>query len=135
VVFKHFVVWLTHSDQPFFDFFSSIPLIILYIILWRKKAFESHYFTFSFLLLLPALLIYVLFAETGYRMYHANFYWQIPITLFLTHFSILISVGKSYFNNGEKISLKVGIMATIYFLQCSFGLAFWLRIVFSRILM
>jgi hypothetical protein len=128
VVIKPFFVWLSLSDQPFFDFVSSIPLILMYFILWKKKAFESQYFTFSLLLLFFALLIYAVFAESGHRELHANFYWQIPVALFLTHLSILLAVAKSHFKSPGKVSIQIRVMILIYLVQVGFGLAYWLRI-------
>ncbi|WP_139316616.1 hypothetical protein [Algoriphagus marinus] len=128
VVINPFYVWLSLSEQPFFDFVSSIPLILMYLILWRKKAFESQYFTFSLLLLFFAFFIYAVFAESGYRELHANFYWQIPVALFLTHLSILIAVAKSYFKSPGKVSIQIKVMIFIYLIQVGFGLAYWLRI-------
>jgi hypothetical protein len=128
VVINPFFVWFYFSDQPFFDFISSMPLVLMYLILWRRKAFESQYFTFSILLLFFALLIYAVFAESGYRELHANFYWQIPLTLFLTHLSIVLAVAKSYLKNPNKYSIQVIVMVAIYLIQFGFGLAYWLRI-------
>jgi hypothetical protein len=128
VVINPFFVWLHLSDQPIFDFVSSLPLLISFLILWRKKAFESPYFNFSFLLLLFAFFIYAVFAESGFRELHANFYWQIPIALFLTHLSILISTAKDYVNTDSKVSGRVLVMLFIYLVQVGFGIAYWLRI-------
>jgi len=134
VVINLFFVWLHFSDQSIFDFLSSIPLILIYLILWGKKAFEYQYFTFSFLLLFFALLIYAVFAESGFRELHGNFYWQIPIALFLTHLSIVFDVGKSYFNNNGKPTIKVIVLLVIYLIQFGFGLTYWLRIFTGLIL-
>jgi hypothetical protein len=128
VVINPFFVWLSFSDQPVFDFISSIPLVLMYLILWRKRAFESQYFTFAFLMLLSAFLIYAVFAESGYRELHANFYWQIPLTLFLTHLSIVFAIAKSYLKKPDKPTIQVSVLSVIYLIQVGFGLAFWLRI-------
>jgi hypothetical protein len=110
VVINPFFVWFSFSDQPVFDFISSMPLVLMYLILWRKKAFESHYFTFSFLMLLSAFLIYAVFAESGYRELHGNFYWQIPLTLFLTHLSIIFAIAKSYLEKPDKPTIQVFVL-------------------------
>jgi hypothetical protein len=128
VVINPFFVWLHFSDQPIFDFLSSIPLILIYLILWGKKAFESQYFTLSFLLFFFALFIYAVFAESGFRELHGNFYWQIPIALFLTHLSIVFAVGKSYFDNTGKPTIKMIVLSVIYLIQFGFGLAYWFRL-------
>lgn len=128
VVIQPMRVWLYFSQQPLFDFITSIPLLLAYLMLWRKEAFSNPYFSFSALLFGFALLIYALFAETGFREFHGNFYWQIPLTLFLMHLSILFAVGKSYVANPKFLSSRLLVLALIYLLQLGFGIAYWLRI-------
>ncbi|PZX49783.1 hypothetical protein LV84_04175 [Algoriphagus ratkowskyi] len=128
VVINPFLVWLHFSDQPVFDFVSSIPMIMMFLILWGKRAFDSSYFYFSLISLFFALMIYAVFAESGFRELHGNFYWQIPIALFLTHLSILITLAKEYVNKDRRASSRVIVMILIYLVQVSFGIAYWLRI-------
>src|SRR5690606_24800109 len=121
-------IWLHLSQEPIFDFVSSFPLLIGFLILRRKKAFESPLFGFSLLLLFFAVLVYLLFAETGFREFHANFYWQIPIALFLCHLSILQSVVKQFLVEGKKMKGRYILIFSLYIIQAASGIGYWLRI-------
>lgn len=128
VVINPLKVWLKFSQEPFFDFFSSFPLLIAFLILWRKSAFESPLFGFSLLLLFFALLVYLLLAETGFREFHGNFYWQIPIALFLCHLAVVYRVVGQFLNEGRKMRGRYRVMFSIYGIQVALGVAYWLRI-------
>ena len=128
VVINPLKVWLKFSHEPIFDFLSSFPLIFAFLILWRKRAFESPLFSFSLLLLFFALLVYLLLAETGFREFHANFYWQIPIALFLCHLAIVQSVLRDFLTGEKKMERRYGAILSIYLIQVAFGIGYWLRI-------
>jgi len=128
VVINPLKVWLKFSHEPLFDFLSSFPLLFGFLILWRKRAFESPLFVFSLLLLFFALLVYLLLAETGFREFHGNFYWQIPIALFLCHLAIVHSVLGHFLNGGEKMQAKYYAIFSIYLIQVALGIGYWLRI-------
>ena len=95
---------------------------------------RARFFSFSIWTLLLAILIYFLFAETGYREYHGNFYWQIPVALYLHNLSMLLIVLKEYQEKNEKSPFRFKIFASIFSIQVVFGFAYWLRIFFERII-
>lgn len=128
VVIAPLKVWLYFSDQPIFDFISSFPLLIAFLILWKKEAFQSNFFNFSLLNLVFAILVYAIFAETGFREYHGNFYWQIPISLFLNNLSICLLVLKEYLAFPKRSQFSFYILFGIFFLQVILGLVYWGRI-------
>jgi hypothetical protein len=127
VVIAPMKVWLYHSDQPIFDFVSSFPLLITFLCFWKRQAFQSTFFSFSLLNLFFALLVYALFAETGFREYHGNFYWQIPIALFLNSLSICFVVLKEYLEFPQRV-FKYYLLFGVFSLQSILGLIYWLRI-------
>jgi hypothetical protein len=128
VVISPLKVWLHFSQEPFFDFLTSFPLLIGYLTLWRKKAFETPIFGFSLLLLFFALLVYLLLAETGIREFHANFYWQIPIAMFVCHLCIVQAVVTQFIDAGKKIEGRYSVILSIYLIQVALGIGYWLRI-------
>lgn len=128
VVINPLKVWMELSQEPVFDFLSSFPLLFGFLILWRKRAFESRLFGFSLLLLFFALLVYLLLAETGFREFHANFYWQIPIALFLCHLAIVHCVLGDFLAKRKKMEGKYWVILSIYLIQVAFGIGYWLRI-------
>lgn len=134
VVLAPMKVWLYFSDQPVFDFLSSFPLLIAFILLWRKEAFKSSFFSFSLILLFFSLLVYGLFSETGFRQFHGNFYWQIPIALLLNSLSILLHVGKECNLDRTNYRFRHRFIFSIFVLQGLLGVIYWLRIFFGSTL-
>ena len=121
-------VWLKFAREPIFDFLSSFPLLIGYLFFWRKSAFQSSFFNFSLCLLSFAVLIYFILGETGFREYHGNFYWQIPIALYLNNLSILMVALKKYLNDNRKMDLALCTVSTVFIIQFLLGLGYWARI-------
>lgn len=134
IVLKPFNVWLQYSQEPIFDFLSSFPLLIAFLVIWRKKAFNSKFFTFTLYLLFFSLIVYMLFGETGFREFHGNFYWQIPIALFLNYLSIVLFIIHELFANKLKLSTRHYVLFTIYGVQVLMGLGYWIRIFLERTL-
>jgi hypothetical protein len=128
VVLNPLKVWLHFTKEPIFDFITSFPLLFAAIVIWRTKLFENRMFSFSLLLLFFAMLVFFLLAESGFREFHANFYWQIPIALFLCNLSIVYFVLEQFYLEKGTFSTKFIIMIFIYLLQTALGFGFWLRI-------
>ncbi|TXE08810.1 hypothetical protein [Algoriphagus aquimarinus] len=128
IIISPFKIWLHYSHQPILDLLSSIPLLICFLLLWRKTAFEDSMFTFTFILLMFSFIVYFLFSETGFRQYHANFYWQIPIALFLNYMSILSIILKDYRSQSNLFTFNTKFLVAVYLLQVVFGFAYWVRI-------
>jgi hypothetical protein len=126
-----FHVHLHFSKEPLFDFLSSFPSTILFLFFWGKSAFKDQLYRFSFFLLLFALLVYFIFAETGSREFHGNFYWQIPIALYLHYLSMLLIVFQMLFLNNNLINLKITAFGLVYLIQFVFGLIYWNRLFFE----
>ncbi|MGM0944170.1 MAG: hypothetical protein ACQEW9_03240 [Bacteroidota bacterium] len=83
VVFRPGIVFELHSETLFWDIISSFALLFLAWFFLGKRLWRERDFQFSLMLFLGSIAVYLLFAETGKRMIHGNFYWQIPITLFI----------------------------------------------------
>ncbi|MDI1323135.1 MAG: hypothetical protein PSV36_10325 [Algoriphagus sp.] len=131
VILNPFRLFLHYSTEPVFDFFSSFPLTLVFLFLWRKKAFDSQFFNFSLLLLIFALAVYFLFAETGFRELHGNFYWQIPIALFLHNLSIVLIVVQEFLANNKKVNIKIILISAVYLVQVLLGINYWLRLFYG----
>lgn len=134
VVINPLRVHLHFSKEPIFDFLTSFPSTLVFLLFFGKKAFKSQIFLFSFLLLGFALAVYLIFAETGLRELHGNFYWQIPIALFLHYLSMVILVIQDFLKQGKRINLKIGIFGLVYLIQFLFGLVYWHRLFFGHAL-
>jgi len=131
VVISPMKIWFSFTDEPLFDFVTSFPLLFAVLFFWRKKVFKSPMFKFSMLLLFFAILVFFLLAESGFREFHANFYWQIPIALFICNLSIVYFVLEQFILENKKKTLKYIVMFSIYSLQTTLGVIFWLRILIN----
>ncbi|WP_268035842.1 hypothetical protein [Algoriphagus sp. PAP.12] len=132
IVVEPFRIWLHYAFEPFWDFISSFLLTIIFLAFWGKEALKNQAFSFSFALLLMGLTLYFMLAETGYREWHANFYWQIPVTLFIHQVLMVLIVRKEFVKTRKKINLQTGLFMLVFFLQILSGLAYWIRIFVDR---
>lgn len=117
VVVNPMKVWFYLTDEPIFDFFSSFPLLIAVLLIWKGRVFEYPMFKFSLILLFFALIVFFLFAETGFREFHANFYWQIPIALFLCNLSVIHFLLAKFCEEKKILNRKFFYVLVIYCLQ------------------
>lgn len=128
VIINPLRVHLHYSKEPWFDAITSFPTTLIFLIFWGKNAFKFPFFSFSSILLIFALAVYLIFSETGFRELHGNFYWQIPIALFLHYLSMVIWVGRNFIEKGKKISIPFLLFGLMYLTQVGFGLAYWHRL-------
>jgi len=132
IVVQPFKVWLHYAFEPFWDFISSFMLSLVFLVFWGKQAFKKVDFSFSFVLLLVALLIYFLLSETGFREWHANFYWQIPITLLIHQVLMTKFVLGLPKNVNGKLELSRAVFWIILIAQITCGIVYWARIFVER---
>lgn len=128
VVIAPMKVWLFFSHEPYYDFFTSFPLLFFVIISWKKEVFKNHFFNFSLILLFFSLLVYAIFSETGFREFHGNFYWQIPVAVCLNNLSLIVFVLKDFREKKEKPKIIYILFFIIMTSQILLGVAYWLRI-------
>lgn len=131
---RPFKVWLHYAFEPAWDFLSSFMLSISFFILWSKKAFTRPPFSFSFGLLVLSIILFWTLAESGFREWHANFYWQIPIALLIHLWAMLDFVLDWQREKGKKIHWKTKVFLGIFSVHVLFGLAYWGRIFAERII-
>lgn len=134
VIIAPFQVFLHYSSQPLWDIGSSFLLVFYFMLVFGKKASRSLPVVFAFGLLFVAMLIYLLFTETGYRELHANFYWQIPITYYLALLAMLSWVWKAYKDFHWKSNWKPTVFFLLFFMHFAFGLAYWGRIFVEKMI-
>ena len=128
VVLDPLRVHLHFSAEPVFDFLSSFPSTIVFLVFWGKRAFRDLMFNFSLMLVVLALAVYLLLAETGFRQFHGNFYWQIPIALFLHYLSMVKIAVQDYKINYPKMSPALWAFIVVYSIQVAMGITYWQRI-------
>lgn len=83
VIIAPFEVWSYYSKVIPLSFLSSIVFPLGYLVIYPKSIKENFFLFLSWMFFLGSVLIFSLFAESGYRMYHANFSWQIIPSMYL----------------------------------------------------
>ncbi|MDX5338993.1 MAG: hypothetical protein LPK25_08200 [Cyclobacteriaceae bacterium] len=131
---RPFKVWLHYAFEPVWDFISSFMLSITFLILWGKSPFSRASFSFSFSLLILSLILFLTLSESGFREWHANFYWQIPIALLIHCWAMLDFVLDFQGEKGKKLHWKTKVFGIIFGLHVLFGLAYWGRFFVERII-
>ena len=128
ILIRPFKIWFHYSANPVWDFISSFALSILFLSFWGRSALKSVAFSFSLGLLLLALLIFFLLAESGFREWHANFYWQIPIAL-LIHQLVMVRILREKMSvEPLKTNPKILVFLVLFSWHVLSGMAYWIRI-------
>lgn len=96
VSFLPFAVYQIYAQSPMLEFLASFAFPILAFGLVGKRLWEKTEVQFALLLTVISLMVYLLLAEEGYRFLHANFYWQIPISLSILYLVIIKTAWMDY---------------------------------------
>jgi hypothetical protein len=83
IIIAPFKVFLLYTNNILFDVVSSFLFHVVIISFLYKKLMKDYHFIFAIALVLISLIIYFLLAEAGPRFKHGNFYWQVPISMFI----------------------------------------------------
>jgi hypothetical protein len=131
VIIEPFGVWLQLSESPIWDFLGSFPLLIASMIFFGKRLWADSDFRLALMTFCFGLLVFFLFAESGPGYLDGNFYWQIPISLFLLYL-VIIRVLLSGFLQKQQLNpsgfLKIGALLILFSLHVLSGLAYLMRI-------
>lgn len=106
IFFAPFEVWLNWTNVPHVDFISSFLFLMLYTGFSYHTLFRDWHFSYGLLLLVTALSIFWIFAESGERFAHGNFYWQVPVCMFLVYLVVI----KDWL---QKVEFKTSVVETI----------------------
>lgn len=96
VVVSPFSVFRFYSQAPLWEFVASFAFPLVVFILLGKELFTKFPVKFGVILTMVSMAIYFTFAETSYRFQHANFYWQIPISLSILYLVLADEVWNYY---------------------------------------
>ena len=88
-----FNVWSFFSDSIPLSFLASFlfPLVVFFV--YPKKASSWYLYRYAWALSAAGLLVYITVSETGPREFHANFSWQVIMsmyTLFLVSVTLMV---------------------------------------------
>jgi hypothetical protein len=85
-----FRVWDHYTGNKLLALVSSLLFPLLYVFLFLKRVLREMELLYAWLLYSCGLAIFILFCESGTRMYHGNFIWQmVPCTLVLFMVSLV----------------------------------------------
>ncbi|MDD4148517.1 MAG: hypothetical protein PHE33_00655 [Bacteroidales bacterium] len=109
----------------------SLLFPLLYVVLNLKKMKQSLLFWYTFISFIVSILFFVFFIETGPRMTHGNFYWQIVICAWLCFFTALIALLKDIKELGMTSRNK--FLSFLYAIHVIFGLVYLARYLITGI--
>lgn len=134
VIFHPFGVWLNLTESPLWDLLGSFPLLIASLFLFGKTLWANPEFRLAFLTFFFGLLVFFLFAESGPGYLDGNFYWQIPISIFLLYVVMGKVILRSFYQKQLLTSadlLKIRILSILFSLHVLSGLAYLGRLLYT----
>ncbi|MEO6882681.1 MAG: hypothetical protein ABI199_01510 [Bacteroidia bacterium] len=99
-----FSVWAHWSDNIPLSFLSSLLFPLVFMIVYFKEVKNNLLLKYSIALFTVALLVYIIFTESGIRQFDANFAWQIIICYYILFLTTAIAFYKQC---ATKISLHI----------------------------
>ncbi|GMQ29551.1 hypothetical protein [Algoriphagus confluentis] len=131
VILDPFGVWLQLSENPFWDLFGSFPFLMGSLACFGRTLGNDSVFRLAFSTFCFAMLVFFLFAESGPGYLDGNFYWQIPISLFILYLVIAKILWSTFSQNPDKKPsdrLKMQLLSFLFALHVFSGLAYLWRI-------
>jgi hypothetical protein len=113
-----FQAWAHYSENIPIDLLSSIAFPLFFSVIYFKNLKNILLLQYTWSLFIVALVIGILFIEDGPRMWHLNFFWQVPMTNYLlflftsiTYLKILFQ--KSFLNIVDYVLIIIWISHVI----------------------
>lgn len=131
VILSPFEVWKSFSDNMWVAAITSLFFPVIFIILTKGGVLKNKMVQFSLINFLLGLCIWILLAEEGARKYHANFYWQIVVTVYLLFLSLLIDFVKRV-QLKQLCYYKQWLIGGAFLLHFIWGVFYWLKIIIFR---
>ncbi|WP_266202569.1 hypothetical protein [Pontibacter kalidii] len=133
-----FKVWLIWANNPLISILSSFALLITIVTLNFRVMVNKLDFKFASVLLMTSLVIYFLLAESGPRMLHANFYWQVPVAFLICYMVVIKIYLKSLWStyggiiSWKEIKLKDYFILTMYSMHLGSGLLYIAKLIIFK---
>jgi hypothetical protein len=129
IVFAPFQAWSHYSENIPVDLISSIAFPLLFAGFYFDTIKKSLLLQYSWLLFIIALVIGVLFNEDGYRMWHLNLFWQVPMTNYILFLVSSMLFLKIIFQK-KRYSFLDYTLIIVWVLHLSSGVAYLKKILF-----
>lgn len=128
IIFQPFLVWNAFSKNILFDLMKSISFPILVYLLYYKYAKNNLLLKYSLINYIFALLIFVLFAESGPRLFHGNLIWQTYAAAYILFFSSLIVFVTQLNVKKFKFEIRDFVVMAAYLLHIQSGILYLAKI-------
>lgn len=128
VVLAPFQVWRILSHNMPLSFATSFILLFYILIFYSDLTIKKLNFQYALTLLVVSLLIFFLLAETGKRLPHGNFFWQIPISVLICYLIFLRNILNE--SNFQIKGLRFYFLQLILLLYFVSGILYYVRFVF-----
>ncbi len=124
ILIDPFGVWSYYAPSIGISLLLGLAFPLLYLLLYYKRVFKDDYTLFSWILGIISILIALIFAESGERYLHGNFFWSYATSLnFLYIFTLSLYV--KHFDFKE---FKVKLILVVLIAQTFFGLKYLIHI-------
>lgn len=131
VVIAPLQVWRHFSSNIPVAIFTSCFFPLVYIFLSKGKVLKNPLVIFALTNFIFGLAIWILFAESGDRKFHGNFYWQVVITNYLLFFSLLLHLINSIKANTIG-KTKQFFITGAFLLHFIWGIFYWTKIIIFK---
>lgn len=122
-----FEVFLYYSENIGWDILSSFLFLGVTGILFRKNIRLDNEWIYILFLLFFGLSVYFLFVEKGSRIYDGNFYWQVPIVLYISHLFVTKKVIEAWYFNNQLNKWRFAIFLCLFLCHTISGIAYLIR--------
>lgn len=101
VAIRPFMVWRSFSPDIPLSVLLSLVFPAAYVLLYPKESGEPL-MRYAWSLYIASVLIFILFAETGPRLSHGNFFWQTVVCAYILFFVTCARFSQRLFASGVK---------------------------------
>ncbi len=109
IIITFLTVWHKFTSNVLISIILALLFPIIYTILNFKNVYNNNYIIFSWILVIVSIIYAAVFAESGERMYHGNFFWSYMISLSIIYIFVIADylTLKDIFSKYKKIVLNI----------------------------
>ena len=89
IIVSFLTVWHKFTSNVLLSIVLALLFPIIYTILNFKNVYNNNYIVFSWILVIISIIYAAVFAESGDRMYHGNFFWSYMISLSIIYIFVI----------------------------------------------
>jgi hypothetical protein len=121
-----FNVWSYFSDSIPLSLLASFLFPVVVFLAYRRKASEWYLYRYAWALSAAGLLVYIMISETGRREFHANFSWQVIMSMY-TLFLVSAILMLHEMSSRSRWGWKEWLVGGTFMLHVASGIAYVLR--------